>query len=194
MDRMIGGLQGNIKERGAGFIILDVGGVGYKIYVTAETYTKLGEEENVYLHTHLVVREDSLTLFGFENHDELYFFEMLIGVSGIGPKSALAILSLTDTKTLASAIIRGEGSYLTKVSGIGRKNAEKIIIELKDKLGNFALSEKEGAHANDVEVLEALEALGYGVRQVRDVLKDIPNDITDTGELLKEALKRLSNH
>jgi len=70
MDRMIGGLQGNIKERGAGFIILDVGGVGYKIYVTAETYTKLGEEENVYLHTHLVVREDSLTLFGFENHDE----------------------------------------------------------------------------------------------------------------------------
>lgn len=191
---MIGGLEGRIKEKGAGFIILSVQGVGYKIFVTAETYQALDVEGTVHLHTHLAVREDALTLFGFRNHDELRLFEMLIGVSGIGPKSALAILSLTDATTLTSAIARGESSYLTKVSGIGRKNAEKIILELKDKLGDFTKDMEESTTATESEVLEALEGLGYGVREARDVLRGIPREITDTGERLKEALKRLSKH
>ena len=191
---MIGGLTGTLSLRGAGFVILDVHGVGYKIFVTAGTYQNLDESADIYLHTHLVVREDALTLFGFLEQEELRFFEMLISVSGIGPKSALAILSLTDTRTLRSAIVAGESSYLTKVSGIGRKNAEKIILELRDKFGALPEGNAEITLPADVEVLEALESLGYGVREARETIKKIPKDITGTGERLKFALRNLSNH
>jgi len=189
---MIGGLTGTISLRGAGFVILDVGGVGYKVFVTAGTYQNLDEKATVSLHTHLVVREDALTLFGFLEQEELRFFEMLISVSGIGPKSALAILSLTDTETLRSAIVAGESSYLTKVSGIGRKNAEKIILELRDKCGALPKDTRGVSLPADVEVLEALESLGYGVREARDTLKNIPKEVVGTGERLKKALRMLS--
>lgn len=188
---MIGELSGTITNKGAGYVILSVEGVGYKVYVTAETYQTLADGNEATLQTHLAVREDSLTLFGFQEHEELRFFELLIGVSGIGPKSALAILSLTDTRTLAAAILRGESAHLTKVSGIGRKNAEKIVLELRDKLGSFEDAAASGTLAADSEALEALEALGYGVRQAREALKDVPSEIETTGERIKEALKRL---
>jgi holliday junction DNA helicase RuvA len=189
---MIGKMRGKVAEKGAGFIILDVGGIGYKIYVTASTYQKIKEEKECEFKTHLAVREDSLTLFGFAKNEELRIFEMLILVSGIGPKSALAILSLTDANTLASAIVNGESSYLTKVSGIGRKNAEKIILELKDRLGGVVSEQGKGNFTADSEALEALEALGYSVREARDALKQVPHEIEDMGERLKEALKYLS--
>ncbi len=188
---MIGELYGTIIRKGAGFIILSVGGVGYKVYVTAETYQHSKDGE-ICLHIHMAVREDSLTLFGFTRPDELKLFEMLIAVSGIGPKSALAILSLTDAKTLASAIAVGESSYLTKVSGIGRKNAEKIILELQDKLSSAEKDVNGSGILVDSEVLEALETLGYGVREAREAIKLIPREISDMGSRLKEALKHLS--
>jgi Holliday junction DNA helicase RuvA len=188
---MIGELRGKLVRRGAGFIILNVGGVGYKIYVTAGAYQELEEGADVEFHTHLAVREDSLTLFGFTKADELRLFEMLISVSGIGPKSALAILSLTDAVTLSSAIANGESAYLTKVSGIGRKNAEKIILELKDKITGTVGEAREAFATADSEALEALEALGYSVRQAREALSAVPSGIADTGGRLKEALKQL---
>ena len=189
---MIGELRGIVSRKGAGFITLGVGGIGYKVYVTADTYQKLAEDEIYTLCTHLAVREDSLTLFGFLENSELHLFEMLLSVSGIGPKSALAILSLTDADTLSSAIAAGESAYLTKVSGIGRKNAEKIILELRDKLGGSDADSATSGLTEDGEVLEALEALGYSVRSARDALKTIPRDIEGTGQRLKEALKQLS--
>ncbi len=188
---MIGELYGTVSRKGAGFIILSVGGVGYQLYITAETYQKLEAEEEVRLYTHLAVREDSLTLFGFMESEELRLFEMLISVSGIGPKSGLAILSLTDVRTLSSAIAAGESAYLTKVSGIGRKVAGKIILELKDKLG-ATIKDAAGEHFSaDSDALEALETLGYSVRDGREALKQISPDISGTEERLKEALKLL---
>lgn len=189
---MIGALTGKITHKGAGFLILSVGGVGYKVYVTAEAYQTLDKEAEAGFHTHLAVREDSLTLFGFLKEFELSLFEMLISVSGIGPKSALAILSLTDAETLASAITAGESVYLTKVSGIGKKNAEKIILELRDKLGTSAEENVGKGFAADRETLEALETLGYSVREARETLKHIPREIIGTNKRLKEALKILS--
>lgn len=189
---MIGELKGTISRKGAGFIILNVSGVGYKVYVTADTYQSLEVNSEISLETHLAVREDSLTIFGFKENEDLRIFEMLLSVSGIGPKSALAILSLTDANTLTTAIVEGESSYLTKVSGIGRKNAEKIILELKDKFEGSAKSSGERSLSADSEALEALETLGYGVREAREALKLVPKEISDTGERLREALKQLS--
>ena len=157
---MIGALRGTIIRKGAGFVILEAGDVGYKVYVTAETYQTLQENREASLQTHLSVREDSLTLFGFTRGEELRLFEMLLSVSGIGPKSALAILSLTEANTLAKAIAGGESSYLTKVSGIGRKNAEKIVLELRDKMGTFGEDAGSSNFSEDAEVLEAVETLG----------------------------------
>jgi len=191
-EEMIGELNGTVTYKGAGFIILSTGGVGYKVYVTAEAYQGVKEEKNLSLHTHLAVREDSMTLFGFRDRDELKLFEMLIAVSGIGPKSALAILSLTDAKTLSSAIAEGESSYLTKVSGIGRKNAEKIILELREKIGPIEKGANGSGFSADSEALEALETLGYGVREAREALRHVPREINEMSARLKEALKNLS--
>lgn len=188
---MIGELSGAVNTKGAGFVIVDVGGVGYQVYTTAAAYQALEVGATVRLHTHLAVREDAMTLFGFLDREELRFFEMLISVSGIGPKSALGILSLTDTKTLATAIAGGESAHLTKVSGIGRKTAEKIVIELREKVGGFDKESAGSVLAADSEALEALEALGYGVREAREVLRTLPSDMTDTGMRVREALKKL---
>jgi len=192
-EEMIGELNGIVSYKGAGFIILSTGGVGYKVYVTAEAYQHTQEgDKGLTLHIHLAVREDSMTLFGFTDRDELKLFEMLIAVSGIGPKSALAILSLTDAKTLSSAIAEGESSYLTKVSGIGRKNAEKIILELREKIGPIEKDAGESGISADSEALEALETLGYGVREAREALRQVPREVTEMSSRLKEALKHLS--
>jgi Holliday junction DNA helicase RuvA len=133
---MIGQLVGTIAYRAERHIILEVGGVGYKVFVSSETQLALGAitPEPVRLWTYLAVREGALDLYGFLEKSELDFFELLLSVSGIGPKSALAILSLAPPATLEKAIVAGDSSYLTKVSGIGRKSAEKIIVELRERL------------------------------------------------------------
>ncbi|MCR4330264.1 MAG: Holliday junction branch migration protein RuvA, partial [Patescibacteria group bacterium] len=146
----------------------------------------------VSLWTHLAVRETSLDLYGFLEQPELEFFEMLITISGIGPKSALGILSVAPIDTIKHAIASGDTSYLTKVSGIGKKNAEKIVVELRDKLG--------GAHAldgtmlkEDADVVAVLQSIGYSVKEARDALKGISKDTVGTSEKIKEALKQLGN-
>lgn len=187
---MIAKLRGSISHSGIGYLIVEVGGVGYRVQVAADTLQKLrGKKGEVALWTHLAVRENSHELYGFLTEEELTFFEMLIGISGIGPKSGLAILSLADTQTLRSAIAHGDTSYLTRVSGIGKKNAEKIVLELRDKLG--ALEADETAPSDQADTYEALRALGYGSREAREALNAVSSDVADTGERLKEALKAL---
>lgn len=189
---MIGSIRGKIGLKTDKFIIVETGGVGYKISVSPDLLSKsqkIGEEVFLFIHTH--VREDAIDLYGFSGREELEFFEMLLSVSGIGPRSALAILSIASIETLRQAIGTGDTSYLTKISGIGRKTAEKIVIELRDKIAAKDTSEKGGSSLRDeLDALEALKALGYSQNEARDALKKVTPD-TDTNTKIREALKIL---
>ena len=191
---MISHIKGKILSKRVNFVVVDVLGIGYKIYAGSDTLVKLKKGETTKLHTHLVVRENLLDLYGFLNQEDLEFFEMLIDVSGIGPKSGLAILDLTSVKTLKKAIGGSDTSYLTKVSGIGKKTAEKIVLELRDKLSMY--KEEGGAEAlrEESDVLEALQSLGYSAGEARESLRHIDKKIEDTGEKVKQALKILSKN
>jgi Holliday junction DNA helicase RuvA len=190
---MIGQISGTVAYAGERFVILNAGGVGYKVFTTPENITFLtAADSNTSVWTHLVVREDTLDLYGFTTRHELDFFELLLTVSGIGPKSALGILTLAGTETLRKAIASGNTEYLNKIGGIGKKSAEKIVLELKDKigkLGEFLPSPEISTHD---DVLSALEALGYSLKEAREAIKKIPAETADTGEKIKLALKQLS--
>jgi holliday junction DNA helicase RuvA len=197
---MIGSIKGKIIFKTEKFAIIETGGVGYKVNISPDVLSKIktphqsklgtgqeaGEEIYLWIHTH--VREDVLDLYGFSDYQELEFFEMLLNVSGIGPKSALAILSIASMETLRRAIGTGDTSYLTKISGIGRKTAEKIVIELRDKVGE----EKSGSSLQgEIDALEALKSLGYSQSQAREALKKVPADAVGTNARIREALKIL---
>lgn len=193
---MIGSIKGKIILKTDKFLIVETGGVGYKINVSPDTLSKLsaprknsGQNDTgvlFWIHTH--VREDILDLYGFLDRQELEFFEMLISISGIGPKGALGVLSIAPIETLKKAISSGDTAYLTKISGIGRKTAEKIVIELRDKMGAI----KTGASLQgELDALEALKSLGYSQNEARDALKKVSPE-TDTNTKIREALKILS--
>ena len=190
---MIAQLKGEVAEISGNSVVLMVGGVGYRVNVMPETIEEIRKSGNkvISLKTHLAVRETSLDLYGFLNADELEFFEMLISISGIGPKSGLAILSVADVSTLKTAVSSGDSSYLTKVSGIGRKSAGKIILDLKDKLGAIDSKSDSALMRDEIETLEALQALGYSTREAREAMKKISKTATNSGERIKEALKIL---
>ena len=198
---MIGSIKGQIILKKDKFIIIETNGVGYKINVSPDTISKIdalrlrsGQNDtsvSFWIHTH--VREDAFDLYGFSEYSELEFFEMLIGISGIGPKSALAILGITSIETLSKAISTGDTSYLTKVSGIGRKTAEKIVIELRDKISNRTDEKGEGSLQGELDTLEALKSLGYSQNQAREALKKVTekNPDIDINTKIREALKIL---
>jgi holliday junction DNA helicase RuvA len=192
---MISLLRGPILECTDKYVIIDVGGIGYKAFVTDDTIQSLKKSAEITLWTYLAVRENALDLYGFLDKKERDVFELLISISGIGPKSALNILSLVASETLINAIRTGSTSHLVKVSGIGRKTAEKIVLELKDKLGGFAGSTTHDSAgiSSDADAIEALKALGYETNEARDVLKKIDKTISDTGAKVKAALKILSH-
>jgi Holliday junction DNA helicase RuvA len=184
---MIGYLKGRVIDQDLKSVILDVSGVGYKIYTNT---AQIDSKKNEFLEfwTYLAVRENALDLYGFTTKEELGFFELLITVSGIGPKSAMGILTVASVSNLRNAIVSGDTSHLIKVSGVGKKNAEKIVVELKDKLTGFEVG---GSVSADVDVIEALKALGYGEREAREALKKV-TDSKDTSDKIKKALKLLS--
>ncbi len=186
---MIAHISGTIAEIGVHEVAIDVGGVGYRIFTTPDVLSQLHLEQHVTLRTHLVVRENVMDLYGFLTSSDLRFFELLMSVSGVGPKSALSILSLADTETLTSAIASGETEHLTKVSGIGKKSAQKIVLELKDKIG---VTDSAGIHSDDTDALEALVAMGYTLKEAREAIKAVPKEIDGANERLKAALKTLS--
>ena len=188
---MIGSIRGKIIFKTEKFILVETGGVGYKINISSDTFTKIKKlDEEIFLFIHTHVREDILDLYGFLERPELEFFEMLIGVSGIGPKGALVILGVTSIETLKKAIRTNDTSYLTKISGIGRKTAEKIVIELRDKITKEG-GEQEGASLQgELDALEALKSLGYSQHEARDALKKVSKTL-DTNVKIREALKVL---
>lgn len=187
---MIGHLEGSVQALRAGFVILSAGGVGYKVAATKQTLSSLAHGGKASFWTYLAVRENALDLYGFNSEEELSFFELLLTVSGIGPKSALAILDIAAVETLRSAIAKGNAGYLTNVSGIGKRTAEKIVVELKDKVGLAAEGTSESLKG-DEEALEAMRALGYSAAEARDTLRKVPSSITNSNDRLREALKIL---
>lgn len=188
---MIRHLSGTLLTKDIGSVIINVGGVGYCVHVSNATLGDIPTETGspMSLWTHMAVRETSMELFGFTDRDELSLFEMLIDVSGIGPRSALAILSLASVDTLRTAIGSGDLAYLTKVSGIGKKTAEKIVLELRDKIGSVGASAPE--LKEDGDVVEVLMSLGYSRDDARDVVRKIPVAATGTSSRVKEALRLL---
>lgn len=190
---MIGKLYGTVCERGRGSLLFRAGPVAYRVHVLAATEQHWPADETTEreLFTHLAVRENAQELYGFETREELDFFELLLSVPGIGPKSALAVLNLADTATLQRAINAGDSAYLTRVSGIGRKSAEKIVLELRDKLGALSPPEEGAMLREEAETLEALQALGYGLREAREALKHALATEGEAKDLLKASLKAL---
>lgn len=187
---MISLLQGTIHEVRGSTLTLLVGGVGYQVFLSPYTAEKLEGLSETSLYVHTNVREDAIQLFGFLESEELEMFELLITISGIGPKVALSILAIADPKTIRTAIVNRDPSILTSVSGVGKKTAERVIIELQNKVTDTDIHEAGGALA-DQEAIEALTALGYSVSQARDALKALPKDVTDISTRIRMALQSL---
>lgn len=189
---MIAYLEGNIIDSNEKYLVVNVGGVGYKVFAATDTLSRYHTGDTASLSIYTAVRENSIDLYGFANGDEMSFFELLLDVSGIGPKSALSIIAMASIDTLKRAIATGDTGYLNKVSGIGKKTAEKIVIELRDKL--HAHSKTEGtasALRGESDVIEALKSLGYSQNEARDAMKEVPSTIEGTNARIKEALKIL---
>ncbi len=187
---MIGYIEGEVVHKEERSAIVLVGGIGYVVSVTPTTITGLAPGDHITLWTHLSVREDALDLYGFLHRNELELFRLLIGISGIGPKSALNVLSLADVSTLARAVASGDGSYLTKVSGVGKKLAEKIVLELRDKMGGLVGDSADIPH-KETEALDALEALGYAPRDTRELVRTLAQDHATTEAIIRKALQTL---
>jgi holliday junction DNA helicase RuvA len=187
---MIQSISGNLKAKHVGYIVIDVSGVGLKIATSNSVFDNLPNiGENLSIFTYLHVREDSLELYGFSDGKELDLFENLIGISGVGPKSALGILSITTTDRLVAAIKGGKADLITKVSGIGKKTAARIVLELKDKLKTSGSPHLVSLMESDVELEETLVSLGYTKVQAKEAIEKINPDTKGFKNRLKEALK-----
>jgi Holliday junction DNA helicase RuvA len=192
MASMIASLSGTVRHKDENSIVVDVSGVGYKVGVTTDVAFEATLSQPIFLWTYLAVRETALDLYGFLDKEGLEMFEHLITISGIGPKTALGILNVASPSTLRQAVGTQDTSYLTKVSGIGKKNAEKIVLELKDKL-TYSEVDQHLNTRGEGDALEALLSLGYSERDAREALKKVGKEVKDAGERVKAALKLLSN-
>ena len=189
---MISYLEGKILDKNEKFFVVDVSDVGYKIFSHSGILEKIPENgQNVKIWTHLYIREDAMDLYGFLNKEELEFFEILISISGIGPRSALGILEGAPVSSLKQAIVSEDETFFTKVSGIGRKTAQRLILELKSKLAKTVVLEKGESFKEMGDAFEALVALGYRQSDVRRVLNELPKDMKSAEAKVKEVLKRL---
>ncbi len=187
---MISKIEGIVWNTNIKFLTAGVGGIGFKIFTTTETILTSVKGSKISLYTHLVVKEDALDLYGFLTEEELKFFEMIISISGIGPKTALNVLNISSVLALKIAISNGDTNHLTKVSGIGKKIAEKMVLELRDKI-MLTDEEKTSGAKDDIDVIEALKSLGYNPKDARDALREIDSKIIKTGDKIKATLKIL---
>ncbi len=191
---MIAFLRGKIKIKENNFVIIVVNDVGYKIFVNdvVRDGVTFGDEVELFIHHH--VREDAVTLFGFFGIDELEMFELLLTVSGIGPKSALGVLAAGETAYIKDSIASGDADFLTKVSGIGKKTAERVVMELRDKIVSMKMNSPRtlGSEASsNADEIDALIALGYSMMQAREALRAVDPGIKDSRERIREALKNI---
>lgn len=186
---MIASVEGRIAARTSDALIVNVGGVGLRVLCPQPTLAAVRVGEPILLHTHLVVREDDLTLVGFATSEELMLFEHLMRVQGVGPRLALAVLSAMAPDSLRLAISQEQPEILARVPGIGRKTAQKIVLELRDKVGVPELAEGLAALTEaDAAVIDALTTLGYSVVEAQRAVQGVPRDVTDVEERLRQAL------
>jgi Holliday junction DNA helicase RuvA len=182
-------------EKNPAFVVIEANGVGYHIHISLNTYTELANDENAMLYTHLIVREDAWQLFGFHHAQERLTFQQLISVSGVGPNTARVILSSLTAHEVAEAIIREDVQLLTAVKGIGAKTAQRIVVDLRDKMGKTSsIGLTTGsAGSQRIEAVSALEMLGFNRLQVDKVVNALLQQKADmtVEEIVKEALKKL---
>ena len=194
-------IKGNLEIKTNGYVVVDVGGIGYKIFMSQNAIEKLGESgKEVKIHTYVRVREDDISIFGFNSNEELRMFELLLSVSGIGAKSSLTILSNISPSSFALAVISNDIGKLKKLPGIGPKTAQRIILELKDKLKTEEAIDdnveelKEAIVENDKvsEAISALQVLGYSRREIDVALENIDKNSLSIEEIIRQGLKKLS--
>jgi Holliday junction DNA helicase RuvA len=182
-------LDGEVLDKGADRVVIGVGGVGYEVLVPTSVMASLppaGKEARV--HTRMVVREDSITLYGFAETEQRSLFDLLTGVTGVGPKVALAFLSVLKPAALTRSIVNGDAAALTVVPGVGKKVAQRVVIELREKLGGDGELPSEGPLA---DVREALLALGLTATEAAEALRDVEVDGRAADDLLREALQKV---
>ncbi len=185
---MIYFLRGKIAAKDKNLVVLETGGVGYEIYVGKKFLDKLKINEEIKIFVYLYLRQDSLELYGFEKESELKYFKTLNNITRIGPKIALKILSLVKIENLERAVLDNDINFLTEISGIGKKNAQRIILELKEKIkGSPSLVDNKERKT----LFEALKKLGYSQEQIRDVIGGIKHDLP-LEEKIRKAIKILS--
>lgn len=193
---MIRLVHGTVVSVDKNYLIVEVGppsaGIGLRLFTPEPTVARFHAGDHISLHTYLQVRETELSLYGFEEQEELMIFESLLGVSGIGPKVALAILSTLTPDALRIAIANEEPGVVARVPGIGKRTAEKIVVELKGKLtpAESSLTTIASTMDSDTEVLEALTALGYSIVEAQRAIQQIPADVTGIEERLRVALRQ----
>jgi len=174
---VIAGLKGTLQALGSAWAIVNVGGIGFQVYMPTSTLSTLGAiGEEVELHTHLHIREDNATLYGFATAEELGLFQTLIGVSGLGPKLALAMLSAMSVEKLAMAIASGSAELLDEIPGVGKKLASRLILELKGKIAAGWLAAPAELSEENADILAALTSLGYSVREATHAVATLPPD------------------
>ena len=192
---MIAYIEGKILNKGKDFIVLKTGGIGYKVFVNSNLLSEIivGQELELFIYHHIT--EQNSLLFGLKSTEEQEFFELILSVSGIGPKTALNVMAAASIYEIKDSISRGEPDLLNKVSGIGPKTAERVVLELRNKIDHIEINSDQkntgGGPASGDEI-DALITLGYSMTQSRDALRSVDKGIKDSGERIKEALKILS--
>ena len=195
---MIAYLKGNLVIKSVDYIVIDVQGIGYKVYMSKTAIDKLEEEKEIKVYTYLKVREDDISLFGFNSLEELHMFELLISVGGIGAKSAIVILSNITPSKFALAVITSDVNTLKKLQGIGPKTAQRIILELKDKIKTEeaienqenTIKQEKQIQEDMEEIIQALQVLGYRRYEINNILPKIKEETLE--DRIKEALKYLA--
>ena len=195
-------IKGSLEQKSNNYVVIDVGGIGYKIFMATKAIENLWEiGQVVKVHTHYYVREDNISLYGFNTNEELRMFELLLQVSGIGAKSAIAMLSEISPSSFALAVISDDISQLVKIPGIGKKTAARIVLELKDKLKTEeAITKTEEVKlsiTNEEETSEAiaaLQVLGYTKREIEKALENVDTKNLQLEEIIKQGLKNLARN
>lgn len=193
-------IKGNIEYKSNTYVVIETAGVGYKIFMSAKSIEKIGEiGQKVKVHTYYYVREDNISLYGFITNEELRMFELLLSVSGIGAKSAISMLSEITPSKFALAVISNDVSEITKVPGIGKKTAARLVLELKDKLKTETAIEQTEETVEIIkednktkEAISALQVLGYGAKEITEALKVIDINGLELEDIIRQALKALS--
>jgi Holliday junction DNA helicase RuvA len=190
---MIATLSGEIISLDEDSLVIGVGGIGVRVYVPTALKDRAYKGDQLFLHTHLVVRQDALTLYGFESEEERDFFQLLLGVNGVGPRLALTLLSTLSVDAIRRAVLSEQAEIFARVPGVGKKTAQKVVLYLQGKVGKGVLVEGSPTLDVDTEVLEALTALGYSVVEAQAALQSIARDAPqDVETRLRLALQYFS--